>query len=100
MKTRVPVWYTVQAIVGTLIEEAALAEYKAIFDGYVSPSGHFKPPARQPHSIHGSYTQIGNNPDGSPTFKGARLRVFSLLLLAGNLELPVPGLQPVLRSVI
>ena len=76
--------------------EGALIEYKALLKDYLTEFSHYFAPGAKP--VGGPSFRIGNNPDNTPTFLGARFKLFALVLIAGNLRLQ--GLQPVIDVVL
>lgn len=76
----------------------SLSEYQTLFEEYMlknKPYFDSLKSGRIPDS--GPVYQISNRKDGSPTLAGIRLKVLSLVLLAGNLKLD--GTQEVVKEV-
>jgi HEAT repeat protein len=92
-----------EALLNTEIQ-ASLASYQGLFDEYVrenEPYFRWVTSGSPPDSggaFMGPAFQIGNNPDGSPTLMGMRLKLLSLLLLTANLGLD--GTKETVRTVV
>ncbi len=76
--------------------ESALAKYKSLFEAYMTEHSDVFDPSVKP--TVGPSFRISDHSDQSPTFLGARIKVLSLVLIAGNLKLE--GLQPVTTAVL
>ena len=66
----------------------SLKDYQSLYEQYLSENNDYFESVKSgkiPDS--GPIFQINNNEDGTPTFKGMRLKVLALVFLAGNLKL-------------
>jgi beta-lactamase regulating signal transducer with metallopeptidase domain len=86
------------AVLAKALDEA-LASYRGVFGAYMKHVERFTAPD---HAFSERSTfppfQVGNNPDRSPDLLGPRLKVLSLMLIAGNVHLKEAA--PAVRAVV